>query len=172
MDWLKLAIRKSRSFWGLEESDRWLVLQAFGLLVFVAISLRLRGLKQTQAAVARKRSLWEFSLSNEEKTAKIVQTTRMVRLAARYCQPWANCLKKSLVLWGLLRRQGIDSELRIGVRREEGKFEAHAWVECEGFVLNDSGNVRDRFATFDRPIDALPIPPTPLFKGGLENSPP
>lgn len=144
MDWLKLAIRKCRSFWRLDGDNRRLLLQSFLLLFLVALSLKFWGFKRTQAF---------FQLKKPKKpgfcSQKIIKTTRMVQLAARYCQPWANCLKKSLVLWGLLRRQGIESELRIGVQKESGNFAAHAWVEYEGFVLNDSPNVRDRFSMFD-----------------------
>lgn len=151
MDWLKLGIRKYRSFWGLDGNSRWLLLQALLLLPLVALSLKWRGVKWTQGGLARLLPVTE--LSPDDRISKIVQTTRMVQLAVKYCQPWAKCLASSLVLWGLLRHQGIDSELRIGVRREATNFEAHAWVECEGFVLNDAGNVRDRFAMFDRPIE-------------------
>lgn len=179
MDWLKLAIRKCRSFWRLDGDDRWLLLHSFLLLGFVAISLKFWGFKRTQAALAKllekkkpgfynnvgnNSEIWEKKKKPgfcdnvggeaeiwEKKPGfyKIIKTTRMVQLAARYCQPWANCLKKSLVLWGLLRRQGIESELRIGVQKEEENFAAHAWVEYEGFVLNDRQNVRDRFSMFD-----------------------
>lgn len=73
-------------------------------------------------------------------------------MATRY-SAWTNCLKKSLVLWYLLRCQGIVSELRIGVRREQGEFQAHAWVEYQGIVLNDTPNVRQHFAMFEHPIE-------------------
>src|SRR5256884_4286895 len=35
----------------------------------------------------------------------------------------------------LLGRQGITSRLRIGIRKENGKLRAHAWVEREGTAL-------------------------------------
>jgi hypothetical protein len=154
MGWLKLLVRKSRSFWQLDGNSRRLLLQAFLLLPAVALSLKFRGLGFTQTALARWFKATQLPLSSEERHLIIVRAIRMVQLAARYCQPWANCLKKSLVLWGLLRRQGIDSELRIGVKREAGNFEAHAWVEWEGIVLNDTQDVRERFAMFERPIEA------------------
>ncbi|MBC6418414.1 MAG: lasso peptide biosynthesis B2 protein [Prochloron sp. SP5CPC1] len=165
MDWLKLGIRKYRSFWGLGRLSRWLLLQALLLLPLVALSLKWGRVKWTQAGLARLLPAAKMPLPNggprssadpvgtPDRISKVVKTTRMVQLAVKYCQPWAKCLQKSLVLWGLLRHQGIDSELRIGVRREATNFEAHAWVECEGFVLNDAGDVRDRFAMFYRPIE-------------------
>jgi hypothetical protein len=142
-------INKFRNFWNLDWNSRWLLLQAFLLLPIVALSLKIWGVKRTQMALAR----LLIPLQNSENPSKIIKTIRMVQLAARYYQPWANCLKKSLILWALLRHQGINSELRIGIRRDTDNFEAHAWVECDGVVLNDSLNVRDRFAMFDRTID-------------------
>ena len=57
----------------------------------------------------------------------------------------------------LLRRHGIESDLRIGTRKAEGRFEAHAWVECEGSILNDASTVHQQFAVFDRPIMPVEI---------------
>jgi hypothetical protein len=58
-------------------------------------------------------------------------------------------LIESLVLWWLLRRQGFDGDLRIGVRKHAGQLQAHAWVEHRGQALNDAG---DGFVPFDTVI--------------------
>jgi hypothetical protein len=50
----------------------------------------------------------------------------------------ALCLQRSLVLLWLLRRRGIESELRIGVRKDGSALTAHAWIEMAGEFLNDS----------------------------------
>jgi hypothetical protein len=39
------------------------------------------------------------------------------------------CLKRSLVLYRLLRRRGVAVHFRLGVRREGESIGAHAWVE-------------------------------------------
>ena len=59
-----------------------------------------------------------------------------------------------MVLWWLLRRAGIAGELHIGGRKSGPRFEAHAWVELEGKVLNDSADVHIHYARFDAPIAA------------------
>ena len=47
--------------------------------------------------------------------------------------PWrARCLWTALVLYGLLRDQGDDAELVIGLPLEPKDFDAHAWVEIDG----------------------------------------
>jgi hypothetical protein len=63
-----------------------------------------------------------------------------------------NCLERSLTLWWLLRREGIEGELHFGARKSESRFEAHAWVELRGIVLNDSPTVHKHYARFDAPI--------------------
>lgn len=49
---------------------------------------------------------------------------------SRLPQPWrTTCLKRSAILYSLLRRSGVDVELHIGVKREtNGTFAAHAWL--------------------------------------------
>jgi hypothetical protein len=47
--------------------------------------------------------------------------------------PWrARCLWTALVLYGLLRDQGNEAELVIGLPLEPKDFDAHAWVEIDG----------------------------------------
>ena len=35
----------------------------------------------------------------------------------------------------LLARAGFTSELRIGVKKTDGRFEAHAWLECPDNII-------------------------------------
>lgn len=53
---------------------------------------------------------------------------RSLRLGAR--KP--RCLVSSLVLYRLLREQGDDAELVIGLPQTPADKEAHAWVELDG----------------------------------------
>jgi hypothetical protein len=58
-----------------------------------------------------------------------------VRAAARYV-PLATCLTQALALQWLLVRSGHASSVHLGARKSpEGKFEAHAWIECENRVV-------------------------------------
>jgi hypothetical protein len=68
----------------------------------------------------------------------------------------ARCLGRSLVLWFLLRRRGIDAELVIGADLpQDGALPAHAWVEVAGEPVNDAANVRERFGSFDLDLPRL-----------------
>src|SRR5688500_12244795 len=56
----------------------------------------------------------------------------LVTAAARHHLRPMTCLPRALALHTLLRRNGIQTDLRIGVRREAGSLQAHAWVEHAG----------------------------------------
>lgn len=74
---------------------------------------------------------------------------RLVQAATRRYAGPDSCLIESLVLWWLLRRHGFDGALRIGVRKQAGQLQAHAWVELQGQALNDAG---EGFVPFDTVI--------------------
>jgi hypothetical protein len=146
--------RKFRHWQHLSYSERLLFMQALALFAIVAIGISLLGLQRLQRILTRRiESLAAVSPILGVEILSIETTTQLVEMAARYVPWWGNCLKRSLVLWYLLRRQGQMSQLRIGVRREQGRFEAHAWVEYENRVLNDSSTVHQQFFAFDAAIE-------------------
>jgi transglutaminase superfamily protein len=87
---------------------------------------------------------------------RIALTSRMINAADRHGLVHPSCLAKSLTLWWLLGRQGISSQLRIGIRKEKDAFEAHAWVEREGMALNEPEEHHHHYAAFDAAFAALP----------------
>ena len=77
-----------------------------------------------------------------------------VNIAARHTPFPATCLTRSLLLGWLLRRRGVASDLRIGVRLTNGVLDAHAWVECAGLPVNDQPDIAAQFASFG---DIVPL---------------
>jgi hypothetical protein len=59
---------------------------------------------------------------------------RVDRMLRALPWPWRHtCLKRATTLFYLLRLSGYPVELRVGVRRENGKqLEAHAWLTLHG----------------------------------------
>ena len=45
------------------------------------------------------------------------------------------CLRQALALQDMLGRRGLHAQLRIGVRKEEGNLQAHAWLEFQGQTI-------------------------------------
>ena len=145
-----------RRFRALERPAQELFLRAVVLLPLVALSLRWRGFRATQAALER-----FLPKANPEPDAALANkdaavTAHMVNAADRHGLVHPSCLAKSLTLWWLLGRQGILSRLRIGIRKEKEKFEAHAWVECDGVALNEPDEHHHHYAAFDAAFSSLP----------------
>jgi hypothetical protein len=64
----------------------------------------------------------------------------MLKLLARLPgRRWRNtCLYRSVATCLLLRRHGLEAQVRIGVRSGESDIEAHAWVvRGDGTLLGD-----------------------------------
>jgi hypothetical protein len=145
-----------RRFSALERPAQELFLRAMVLLPLVALSLRWRGFRATQAALQQ-----FLSKANPESKAALANkdaavTAQMVNAADRHGLVHPSCLAKSLTLWWLLRRQGIPSHLRIGIRKEKETFEAHAWVECNGAALNEADEQHHHYSAFDGALSSLP----------------
>ena len=126
--------------------------QAFLALPLVALGLRCWGLRRLHARLNQGLALAPHSSALKSDLDQARATARLVQAAARYGLFRPTCLPRSLVLWWLLRRQGLAGELRIGVKPEASRLEAHAWVEFQGAVLNDSADVHLRFAPFKEEI--------------------
>jgi hypothetical protein len=125
------------------------------LLPLLSVSLRVRGFGGTQASLQR------FLPSANQKTNSVREadaalTVRMVRAAVHHGIGSPSCLEESLALWWLLGRQGIVSQLRIGIRKENAKFEAHAWVEFEGAALNEPEDQHHHYAAFEGEVSTIP----------------
>ena len=145
-------------FSALEHPARGLFLRAYLLLPLISVSLSWRGFRKTKALLQYFLSASHGS-QNPEAQARAALTAQMVRSAGRYGIGHRSCLEISLALWWLLARQGISSDLRVGIRKDGGKFEAHAWVECAGAALNETETNQHHFAAFDSALASLPPEP-------------
>jgi len=125
--------------------ERCTFLAALVLLPAVRVGLRTLGMRHVEAVLGSRLRPGRPVETAEEYQAR--RTARLVAVAARFAG--GTCLARSLVLASLLQRRGIPAQLRIGVRKSEKGFEAHAWVEAAGAVLNDTQDVAERFAAFE-----------------------
>ena len=70
------------------------------------------------------------------------------------------CLVRSLAYQSLLEAEGIPgSSIAVGVRKRNGRFEAHAWVEWNGAVVGEDPSyvatfspLTDREGTHEPPL--------------------
>lgn len=142
--------RTWHAFLALSWAERRLLGRACMLLPLTSIGLLTLGFRRTQVVLSRAGGAPNSRVDH----AAAQSVARIVRGAANWSPLYPSCLARSLVLCRLLRLQGLDGELRIGVRKLEGRFTAHAWVEHGGAALNDRADVEQRFATFGRPLSS------------------
>jgi hypothetical protein len=145
-----------RRFSALEHSAQSAFLRALVLLPVVSLSLRWRGFRATQSALERFLPTEKFEHDAAAASGHAAMAAHMVNAADRHGLVHPSCLAKSLTLRWLLRREGIASDLRIGIRKENEKFEAHAWVELEGAALNEPEEHHRHYAAFDGAFSPLP----------------
>ncbi len=136
-------LRKWQKFHELSSQEKILFVQALFLLPVNVLGLRVFGFRRWQSVLEK---LLAKRQPNSA-TATAPDIARVVNLASAQMFR-AVCLPRSMTLWWMLGRRGIASELRIGVRKEADIFTAHAWLECQGIVLNDSAEVSIDFAAF------------------------
>lgn len=142
-----------RRFWRLSRLERLMLLRAMLLLPMASLALRLAGFRRLQAVLVRLSPVAP-KFSREPAAERAALTARIVGAAARHGLGRPNCLRQSLVLWWLLRRQGISAELRIGVRKTGQVLEAHAWVEHEGAPINEEEDLHEYYAPLEGPLAA------------------
>jgi len=141
-----------QKFTELSRSEQWSLVQAFLALPLIGLGLRLLGLRRLQALLSH----WPLKKPRgvpQEQIITVAQAQgRLVQVAARHGLYRPTCLPQSLALWWLLRRHGIEANLRIGVKSVDSGLEAHAWVELQGQPLNDDLDVHRHFRAFGQTI--------------------
>jgi hypothetical protein len=126
----------------LSAAERTVLIQAFGLLAAVRLSL-------LAVSFGTCRRGWASILERVSKSpgAASLPPQRIVWLtsvASRYV-PGAHCLARCIAAQILLARQGHQAEMKIGVRKEGASLDAHAWLELGGAPLFESAAHLNRF---------------------------
>ena len=138
----------------MDAGARGLFLRATAVLPVIFISLKMRGFGATQKFLLRSfpiapQTSQQDSIHVVDNRKRTELTSRMVNAAIGHVWRASTCLEKSLALWWLLGRQGIACEVRIGARKQGGKFEAHAWLERDGVAINEPQQEHRHYAAFD-----------------------
>ena len=137
-------------FYNLNAMQKRTLMAAWLWLPLFWLGLRVLGLPRFQACLLKTPARSALPLA----LPVIRAVGEAVNIAARHSPLPATCLTRSLLLGWLLRRRGVQSQLRIGVRLTQGALDAHAWVESEGIPVNDRPDVNAQFASFG---DLIPL---------------
>jgi hypothetical protein len=135
------------------DAAQWRVLLASVVLVpAVQLALQIRGFVWTSHRLAA----WSNAPAGPPRVDDARAAAEAVAIVAGRRLVGARCLGRSLVLWFLLRRRGIDAELLVGARAAEGAtLPAHAWVEVAGEPVNDIADIGERYSSFGVPLPRL-----------------
>ena len=76
-----------------------------------------------------------FPPADGQRPIVLRQLIRRVMQARHYAPVPTTCLSESLAAQAVLARYGHQGELKIGVQKTKGRFEAHAWLECADQIL-------------------------------------
>jgi Transglutaminase-like superfamily len=127
---------------------RGLVIEAAFLVVCVWAGVRLLRYPRLQRVLDR------YARSRAARSAAAPSTIGGVRWAlaavSRYFTP-ATCLVSALAASTMLRRRGVPSQFRIGVRVTPAsvtRLQAHAWVEVNGHVVVGAIDGLSEFSPF------------------------
>ena len=134
--------------------ERRLFLFCLAGTLLVSAGLAIFGFRRVRDAMSRWPKPREARYPAPAALARARSVARVVAIVAGRGPVRASCLRRSLLLWWILRHDGIETALRIGVSREGGAFHAHAWVEHSGLPLNDEADIARRFPPFEQNFSA------------------
>jgi Transglutaminase-like superfamily len=138
-----------RSRW--TRADLWAFGRAWGLLLAADLGLRAFPFARVERWLSPRLS----ATAEEPAVGRLVWATAA---AARHHLYPMRCLPQALCLRWLLGRHGIESELRIGVSREESGLAAHAWVERQGIPVGETRDVDERFSALRSRREIVDLP--------------
>jgi hypothetical protein len=141
-----LKVSKLYQFVTLPGRVQWLYLNAALWLIAVKIGLHLLPFNRLRGWLARPGQPNEKPVTIEEMHEIVLAIKRVGRVLAPLR---INCLPQALVGHRLLRHQGFEVRLKIGVLKNHGdQISAHAWLEYQGQVILGDLKGLEQFAVF------------------------
>ena len=125
-----MSITKSVSRWmQLRREDRTMLYSSLLLQAGIRVGLWLVPFSKVQRWASRSAAPKRCAgLGTEKRVVWAINTTsRLV--------PRCTCFVRALAAQVLFLREGINSELRVGIAKGDGALKGHAWLERDGRVL-------------------------------------
>ena len=121
--------------------------KALFLTCFLRISLKTGSFKGTLKFLSK----FESKNPVTPQTHHIEQFRRMMSWTY-YFSPMLNCLAICTTYWWLLKRRGIDTDLKFGMAKINNKLIAHSWLEYKGKHLTYERNPLKQYIAFEQSI--------------------
>ena len=143
-------MRRFRLFLQMSPVERRITIEALLLPVVIPLGFNLVGVPRTQAWLRRwtLRRKTRCEVATGELPGMACRAQRRVSRATGILGP---CLVRSLTLWAILSRRGVEVSLRVGFRKRDGKFEGHAWVEHDHSPLNENESEARTYTVSEQP---------------------
>jgi transglutaminase superfamily protein len=140
-------MRRVRRFLLLSGQEKLLLFQAALLLSTTRAALALLPFQTVRRSLSRLARPKSKQPSQQSDIDRIVWATQA---AVRRLPGIGTCLTQALTAYVLLGRIGYDTNLRIGVTRDDaGEFVAHAWLEKDDeVVIGELGEELQRYIPF------------------------
>jgi hypothetical protein len=157
-------LRKLRTFRSLDAADRLTIVEALVLPICISLGFWILGVPRTQALLRKWALAGTTALDGttalgstatilpDDREREIFKACRAQRIVKRSTGVAGNCLVRSLTLWTLLLRRGLSTNLRVGFRKRDGRFEGHAWVEYADAPINEDVNEAKTFVPYSEPV--------------------
>lgn len=138
MHLLNVLVRKFRTAARLPLERRWRIARAWWALMWVQFSLDVLPYRYWQRRLSAATHTCHDGTPTPVAQKECGLIAQDIAIAARNHLLRVNCLGRSLVLHALCHRAGFSTQIAIGVRKNHGDIEGHAWLEADGVVLNDT----------------------------------
>jgi Transglutaminase-like superfamily len=145
-------IRKLRTFRSLDAAGRLMIVEALALPLCISLGFWVSGVPRTQARLRKWALAGKTTGLPADSERQILKACQAQRIVKRSTGVAGNCLVRSLTLWTLLLRRGVSTDLRVGFRKRDGRFEGHAWVEHAGAPINEDANETKTFVPWSEPF--------------------
>jgi len=145
-------LRRIRIFLGLSAVEKALLTRAFFWVGLLRLALFALPFQRILRLTERMPPSQSHQVKDDEEWVQKVAWA--VTVAGRWIVPDRPCLTQALAARIILRRRGVDTILRIGVKKEDRQLAAHAWLEKGGRVIVGGERSPNLYVPFKRPIQS------------------
>lgn len=127
-------MKKIQKFLHLNLNEKYLLIGTFLVLSSIRVGFLFLKFPLLQEMLNR---ISEFHFSTSTKSAvSIERIVWCVEVSTQLSPGGAKCLARALTVQTLMKQQGYDPVLKIGViKNSTEEFKAHAWIEHQGTVV-------------------------------------
>jgi hypothetical protein len=137
-----------RQIYNLPFSDKILFVKALLLIVFVIVFLKF-GRYRT---LVNRMNMVEIKKVSAIQTDEVERAHKLIKLIYSLKLFKNRCLAVSLSFGFLLKRKGVETQLKFGYKNSSGNLQAHAWLEHNGLPLTLNSLVAEEYSSFTAPL--------------------